>query len=118
MNYKGNLKNISLQNRLIKEVAEMIQGDFQDLHLLKTNIELVNEICNAIEDACRYRGIKKTNKITLFFKIFEAIFGGITQEEKTHLEETINYLNTNGKIKSRPLLKYIWDHLKVALKLM
>ena len=46
--YKGGLKKLELQNRLIKSISEKIKCDFVNLVVIKNDIELINEICSNI----------------------------------------------------------------------
>lgn len=118
MNYKGSLKFVCLENQLVKKVVDEIQNDFSGLNEIKMNIELVNSVCNQIEDFVKYSNMKKVNKLELFFKIYQKLFSNLSEEDKNHLEELVDYLLLHNKIKARPLLKYLWDNLKVFLKLM
>ena len=110
--YKGGLKKLELQNRLIKSISEKIKCDFVNLVVIKNDIELINEICNAIEDAVKYAGVKKTNKLELFLNIYEAVFGVLSEDDKKALAKMVEYLHAQGKIKARTLLKYLFDKLK------
>ena len=118
MNYKGSLKFVHLENQLVKKVVEEIQNDFYGLNAIKMNIELVNSVCNQIEDYIKYSNVKHANKLDLFFNIYQKLFSDLSEDDKKHLEELIDYLHLHNKIKARHFLQYLWDNLKEFLKLM
>ena len=115
--YKGSLKNLKTENGLIKSIVEKVKNDFVDLNSVKNNIELINQIANNIEDVVKFSGIikKKVNKLQLFYKIYDGIFGVQTEEIKLELQKTIEYLDSEGKIKARSYCQYIIDVVKLFL---
>lgn len=110
MFFTGRLRNIHLEERLVKEITEKIHSDFVSVQSLKLNIELLNSICNAVEDACRFKGLKaKGRKPDVVLKIYENTFGLLTDEERNQVKELIEYLWVEGKIKPRSILKFLFD---------
>ena len=105
--YSGNLKNLQIESLLIKKVSEQIKSDFPNLLEVKFNIELIGEICNCIEEIVQSQKLKRVNKLDLFFKINDRIFGMISEPEKKLVIQVIDYLHSNGKIKPRPFFKKV-----------
>ena len=60
---KGSLKNIKNESDLVERITAELQENFKDLKKVKLNIDLINQICNAIENS-RLKIIKE-----LFIKI-------------------------------------------------
>ena len=114
--YNGNLKNIQVENLLIKKISEQIKLDFPDISDIKFNIELIGEICNAIEEIVKTENLTKVNKLELFYRVYERIFGGIPEQERKMLFQVIEYLHNNDKIKVRPVIKKIVRFLKGLIK--
>lgn len=111
MKYKNSLKNLNLENKLVKEIGEIIENDFGSMMSVKGNIELINLVCNCIEDMVKYSGIVKVDKLELFWKIYTRIFGQPTTEEKVQVTSTVEYLHDAGKIKARSFVRYVVEKL-------
>lgn len=105
--YSGNLKNLQIESLLIKKVSEQIKSDFPNLLDIKFNIELIGEICNCIEDIVKSQKLKRVNKLDLFFKVHDRIFGMISEPERKLVIQVIDYLHSNDKIKVRPFFKKV-----------
>ena len=110
--FNGSLKNKQLEKKVIDVIVSEVIGNFQNYHSLKLDIELINEICNLIEEAVKSNRIKKINKLDLFIKAHNAVFGNITDPEKAVLISNIEYLHNNGKIKALSISKKIINFLK------
>ena len=110
--FNGSLKNKQLEKKVIDTIVSEVIGNFQNYHSLKLDIELINEICNLIEEAVKSNKIKKINKLDLFIKAHTAVFGNITEQEKAVLISNIEYLHNNGKIKALSISKKIINFLK------
>jgi hypothetical protein len=76
------------------------------------NIDLINQICNTIENHVNDEHI---DKLELFLKIYRSSFGEITEQEKETITSIIKYLNDNDKIKARSLFSKIWRFLRACL---
>ena len=101
--FNGSLKNKQLEKKVIDTIVSEV---------IKLDIELINEICNLIEEAVKSNKIKKINKLDLFIKAHTAVFGNITEQEKAVLISNIEYLHNNGKIKALSISKKIINFLK------
>jgi len=110
--YKGNLKNLQLENLLIRKVSEQIKKDFGNILEVKFNVELISEICNCIEEVVKSENLQKVDKLDLFFKIYAGIFGAIPEAEKKLVKEVIEYLHNNDKIKPRKLIRKAYLFIK------
>lgn len=114
LHYKGSLKTIQLEEKLIQSIANQLRTDFEGkVHLVKGNLDLLSEICSVIEDAVKFSRIskKKINKLELFFAIYERAFGGLDVDKKKELQSNIDFLNGLGKIKARSYCRYIIDNI-------
>ena len=110
--FNGSLKSKQLEKKVIDTIVSEVIANFQNYHSLKLDIELINEICNLIEEAVKSNRIKKINKQELFMKAHLAVFGNITEQEKAVLISNIDYLNNNGKIKALSISKKVVNFLK------
>ncbi len=110
--FNGSLKGKQLEKKVIDTIVAEVIGNFQNYHSLKLDIELINEICNLIEEAVKSNRIKKINKQELFMKAHLAVFGNITEQEKAVLISNIEYLHNNNKIKALSISKKIINFFK------
>ena len=101
INYKGTLKNLKLENVLIQTIKQELHESFPQLENVKLNLDLVKQICKAIETNCKVNNLHKVNKLELFFKIYESTFGRLDERDKIFLESMINYLHKSGMIHAR-----------------
>lgn len=106
--YKNSLKNVALENKIIKLISKQIKDDFPNLANIKFNIDLINDVCDCIEDMVDEYRLKKINKLELFIKIFESIFGGLSEPDKKIIVGLVESLHSNGKIRVRSRLSKIW----------
>lgn len=108
LNYKSKeLKSIQIENFIIHSVVEQLKSDFPQAESVKLNINLINDICDAIEEVVKSNGLKVV-KIELFFKIYERVFGKVNEEQKVYIVNTINHLHENGHIRVVPkLVKFL-----------
>lgn len=114
--FSGSLKTKQLEKKVIDLVTSEVNNNFHNVHALKLDIELINEICNLIEDAVKSNKIKKIDKLALFMKVHLAVFGNVTEQEKSVIASNIEYLHSNNKIKARSLIKKIIGFLKNAIQ--
>jgi hypothetical protein len=77
------------------------------------NVDLINQICNAIENMS---GHKKINKLELFMKIYKSSFGQIDAKDQEAVTNIIEYLHGKGKIKAQSLLSKFFRFLKSFLE--
>jgi len=113
VNYKGNLKNLQLENLLIKSICEQIKNDFPNIEAIKLNVELINEICNIIEEVVVSKKLKNVVKIDLFYKIYASLFGQPNLDMNKHfIISTIDYLHFHNRIKTISKTKKFIKFLK------
>lgn len=110
--YKNTLKSVALENKIINLISSQIKKDFNDLSAIKFNIDMIQDICCCIEDLVDEHKLKGVNKYELFIKIYNSIFGTLSQDDIKIIKEVINYLHQNEKIKVRPLSKKLWKRFK------
>jgi hypothetical protein len=113
--FNGSLKGKKLEKALIDTAVKEINSNFHNPQALKLDIEVINEICNLIEDAVKSNNLKKINKLELFMKIHLAVFGVSTEQERNVIVNNVSYLHSNGKIKARSLVKKLISFLKLAM---
>jgi hypothetical protein len=101
--YQGTLKNLKLENVLIQHIKQELQESFPQIENVKLNLDLVRQICKAIETNCKVNHLEKVDKLELFFKIYEITFGRLDERDKQYLSSMINYLHKNNMIKARSL---------------
>jgi hypothetical protein len=113
--FNGSLKGKKLEKALIDTAVKEINSNFHNPQALKLDIEVINEICNLIEDAVKSNNLKKINKLELFMKIHLSVFGVSTEQERNVIVNNVSYLHSNGKIKARSLVKKLISFLKLAM---
>ena len=65
--YDGSLKNLKLESILIQKIKAELVESFPNIQQVKLNLDLVLQICNAIENNAKMNNLSKTNKLELFF---------------------------------------------------
>lgn len=113
--FNGSLKSKQLEKKIIDIVVSEVNKNFHSPQALKLDIEMINEICNLIEDAVKSNNIKKINKLELFMKAHLAVFGNVSEQEKNVLVSNIDYLHNNNKIKARSFIKKAISFLKLVI---
>lgn len=106
--YKNSIKNIALEQKIIKAIAEQLKRDFPAVDVIKFNIDIINDICNCIEEMCDEHKLSKVNKLDLFLKIYGSVFGNLNENDKKIIIQIVEYLHINGHIKIKPFLQKIW----------
>lgn len=106
--YKSSIKNIALEQKIIKLISEQLKRDFPAVDVIKFNIDIVNDICNCIEEMVDENKLSKVNKLDLFLKIYGSVFGNLNENDKKIIIQIVEYLHTNGHIKVRPFFTKIW----------
>jgi hypothetical protein len=112
---KGSLKDLKKENLLVKQrIRDELHSSFpSDIQSVKMNVDLINQICNAIENMS---GRKKINKLELFMKIYNSSFGQIDAKDQEYVTNIIEHLHGKGKIKAQSLLSKIFRFLKFMLQ--
>jgi hypothetical protein len=109
---KGSLKQIKLENELVKKIKFELCDSIPNMQEVKMNVDLIRQICCTIEDMTSGQ---KINKLELFMKIHRSCFGQMDEKEIQTLTNIIKYLNDNKKIKPRSLLSKLWRFLRAIL---
>jgi hypothetical protein len=106
LNYSGNLKQIQNENQLIESVVQIVHRDFGNGNMgaIKNNVELINMLCNVVEDISRSSKIVKKD---LFFKIYKRIFLDTTEVDMVFVNNIIDFLHDNKLIKYTSLYRKI-----------
>jgi hypothetical protein len=109
---KGSLKQIKLENEMVKKIKFELCDSIPNMQEVKMNVDLIRQICCTIEDMTSGQ---KINKLELFMKIHKSCFGQMDEKEIQTLTNIIKYLNDNKKIKPRSLLSKLWRFLRAII---
>ena len=109
---KGNLKKLQLENQLVMTVKNEINAMFPDLSSVKLDIDIVLQICNAIETQVKIYNLKNVNKLDLFFRVYTYCFGVVDDKERQFLTKIIEHLHMSNRIKALSYLKRIMRFVK------
>jgi hypothetical protein len=109
INYTGDLARLKYETNLIDGIVERLRLDFKNMSTIKNNIEMINIICNIIEDVAYNQ--KNIDKRELFMKIYETIFTDTSPQDRVFVLNIVNFLHNNGliKMKRRSLIRYLID---------
>jgi hypothetical protein len=108
LNYSGNLKQIKNENQLIESIVQIIHRDFGNMSGIKNNVELINMLCNVVEDISRSSKIVKKD---LFFKIYRRIFQDTNDMDIVFVNNIIGFLHDNKLIKYTSLYRKIINQI-------
>lgn len=88
------LFKLSQEAQIIQELKNEIQEHFVGVNLqqLKFDVDLIQVICQAIEDAVAYKGIKKSNKLDLFMSVYREIVGQMPPQEEQQIIKIVNFV--------------------------
>ncbi len=100
---KNTLQKHSLINTVKNDTISVIQA-IPKFDQLKLDLEMTSYVCNLIENAVL--GKTKLDKKALVVEILTDVFG-LTDDETHLLDNQIQYLFDNDKIKKISMLKYI-----------
>ena len=115
---KNNLKKHNDFYTLLNLIVDKIQRDIPELTALCVNgsveLELVNLVCNLVENAIPNGNILKIDKKSLVLKVLTKVFS-LAPVEVVNLSNQIDYLYNNNKIKKLKLRKKAYVYFtKVA----
>jgi hypothetical protein len=107
--YTGDLLKLKYETNVVDNIVERIRLDFRNVSAIKNNIEMINIICNIIEDVSYKQ--KVSDKSELFMKIYAALFPDTNEVDKVFVHNIVNFLHNNGliKMRSRSLIRYLID---------
>jgi hypothetical protein len=108
LNYSGNLKKIKNENQLIESIVQIVHRDFGNISGIKNNIEMINMLCNVVEDISRSSKIVKKD---LFFKIYKRIFQDTNDMDIIFVSNVIDFLHENKLIKYTSLYRKIINQI-------
>jgi hypothetical protein len=109
--YKGNLKNLKFESNLVENVASSIINDFPNISMIKNNVEIINLICNIVEEVSSTT-TRKQNKEELFFKIYQRIFPDVGEHDKVFVSNIIQFLLSNNLIDKVSIIRRLINSLK------
>jgi hypothetical protein len=110
--YKGNLKNLKFESNIVENVSTSIINDFPNVSMIKNNVEMINLICNIIEEVSSSSS-RKQNKEELFFKIYERIFqNNVSQEDKVFISNIIQFLLNNNLVEKVSMFRKLINIIK------
>jgi hypothetical protein len=95
---KNSLKQVSKFEEIANQIVEYIK-QIPNLVNEKNNVELINLICNCVEYLCKKK--YKINKESLLvYALKKALGDDFTPEDEALVKKNIEYLHSNGLIKS------------------
>ena len=104
LQFSSKLQSISSRSDLIKKIREQLTSSFEDLGAIKGSIPLIIELCIAIESmSVQLKGGKKE----LFFDVYSATFGNVTEVDRMFLSEIVDYLVESGAVYKRTRLSRV-----------
>lgn len=102
--FKNSLSKHAIEQELMVLLIDSVKkiGNYDKL---KLNIELTSYVCNIIENYIKPH--KKFDKKQIAVDVLQSIFG-LSPDEVILLENQIQYLLDNGKIKKTPMYKFAY----------
>jgi hypothetical protein len=107
--YTGELLKMKYETNVVDNIVERIRLDFRNIGAIKNNIEMINIICNIIEDVSYKQRVN--NKNDLFMKIYVSLFPDTNEVDKVFVTNIVNFLHGHGliKMRSRGIIRYLID---------
>jgi len=113
---KNQLLNLDLEKQLIEVIEQRIRNLPNYLEL-RLNPELILLCCNLIENSLDKKKVKLDKK-ALCLRVLASIFQ-YSEADKKHVDNTIEFLHSNKKIKkvsfSKKCVLIVWDWIKRKL---
>jgi hypothetical protein len=107
---RNSLKQLSKFEQIANQIVEYIK-QIPNLSNEKNNIELITLICNCVEFLCKKKyKINKEN--LLIYALKKALNDELSPEDEVLVKKTIEYLHSNGLIKTVTKLALTSDFLK------
>lgn len=104
---KRSLAKNQKELKIVKALVAYVNQNFEDKHLLLKSIELLNVLCNQLEDIVKKgEGLDKKN---IIIRVYRIVFGE-TIADVDFIEQTIEYLIENKKIKKTKLVKKLCSY--------
>lgn len=107
------IKNSLKQSVKFQQISDMILEKIKVIPNIiehRTNIELINLICNIIEYFCKKK--YKIDKCNLLIYTLKRVITTLTSDEEEIIKNTIEYLHANKLILSISTFKYSITYLK------
>lgn len=107
------IKNSLKQSVKFQQISDLILEKIKVIPNIldhKTNIELINLICNIIEYFCKKK--YKIDKANLLLYTLKRVIPTLTSDEEEVIKNTIEYLHDNKLILSISTFKYSMTYLK------
>lgn len=88
------LFKLSNEAQIVAELKNQIQESFVGVNMsqLKFDVDLIQCICQAVEDMVAYKGIKKANKFDLFLNVYSSICGNLSPQEQQQIEKIVAFV--------------------------
>jgi len=102
---KNGLKAHATNEGLVSSLVAWVKENIPNYEILKTSLELLEQICQLIENSVPKGNSKATNKVNkkwIVIKVFQALF---EQVDVGSLDNQIEYMVQNFIIKKQPFLK-------------
>ena len=101
--FKRGLKTHMDTVQVVRLLTDHMQG-LPDLPSLKQDLELLNHMCNFLEELSNYSGLG-LQKQDVIVDIYKSVYPGMTEDDITTLRKSIDYIHSIGRIHLRGNLK-------------
>ena len=101
--FKRGLKTHMDTVQVVRLLTDHMQG-LPDLPSLKQDLELLNHMCNFLEELSNYSGLG-LQKQDVIVDIYKSVYPGLTEDDITTLRKNIDYIHSIGRIHLRGNLK-------------
>ena len=110
---KNLLKTLKDNGDLTAYICDKLK-DLPNIYDNRCNPDLILYICNCIENNINKSSIsdKKIDKKALFFQILFKLIPVITDSEKAIIEQILEHLHNENKIKKVGILRYSYNYAK------
>jgi DNA phosphorothioation-dependent restriction protein DptG len=112
---KNSLKNKKAVDDIVNIIINKIKADLTVDNNLKSSMELLTLVVTLIEnliDNHNKPDKKKVNKLNVLHDIYNKLFGNLTQQDLTLINQNIEYLLDNKLIKKYSFLKRVYKNIK------
>lgn len=112
---KNSLKNKKAVDDIVNIIINKIKADLNVDVNMKNSMELLTLVVTLIENLIDNKNKsdkKKVNKLNVLHDIYNKLFGNLTQQDLTLINQNIEYLLDNKLIKKYSFLKRVYKNIK------
>lgn len=106
------LFKLSNEAQIVAELKNQIQEHFVGVNMcqLKFDVDLIEVVCQAIEDLVAYKNIKKANKLELFLAVYSSVTGEMSPQEQQQIVKIVNFV-VDKLIVERGIISKVFNFL-------